>query len=110
MTVIIFIIVLAALILVHELGHFLAAKKAGVKVPEFGLGFPPKIFGIKKGETEYTLNWIPFGGFVKIVGENADEEISEKDISRSLISKPRYVQAIIAAGVLFNFLFAWAIF
>lgn len=111
MNVIIFIIVLALLILVHELGHFLIAKKAGVKVPEFGLGFPPKIFGIKKGETEYTLNWIPFGGFVKIVGENADEEIAEEDRSRSLTAKPRHVQAaIIAAGVLFNFLFAWAIF
>ena len=111
MTVIIFIIVLAALILVHELGHFLVAKKVGVKVPEFGLGFPPKIFGIKKGETEYTLNWIPFGGFVKIVGENADEEIAKEDVSRSLSSKPRHVQAaVIAAGVLFNFLFAWGIF
>lgn len=111
MTIIIFIIVLAVLILVHELGHFLVAKKAGVKVPEFGLGFPPKIFGIKKGETEYTLNWIPFGGFVKIIGENADEEIAKEDMPRSLASKPRHVQAaVIAAGVLFNFLFAWVIF
>lgn len=111
MSIIIFIIVLAVLILVHELGHFLVAKKAGVKVPEFGLGFPPRIFGIKKGETEYTLNWIPFGGFVKIVGENADEEIAKEDALRSLTSKPRQVQAaIIAAGVLFNFLFAWAVF
>ncbi|MBI2046485.1 MAG: site-2 protease family protein [Parcubacteria group bacterium] len=111
MSIIIFIIVLALLILVHELGHFLIAKKAGVKVPEFGLGFPPKIFGIKKGETEYTLNWIPFGGFVKIVGENADEEIAPEDRQRSLTAKPRHVQAaIIAAGVTFNFLFAWIIF
>jgi regulator of sigma E protease len=111
MTIIIFIIVLAVLILVHELGHFLVAKKAGVKVPEFGLGFPPKIFGIKKGETEYTLNAIPFGGFVKIVGENAEEEITKEDKLRSLVSKPRHVQAaIIAAGVSFNLLFAWLIF
>jgi len=110
MTVIIFIIVLALLILVHEVGHFLAAKKAGVKVPEFGLGFPPKIFGTKIGETEYTLNWIPFGGFVKIIGENAEEDISEKDYPQSFMAQSRPVQAaIISAGVIFNLLFAWVL-
>jgi regulator of sigma E protease len=58
----------------HEFGHFIVAKRSGVRVDEFGLGFPPKIFGIKRGETTYSLNWIPFGGFVRIFGENPDEE------------------------------------
>jgi len=111
MSIIIFLIVLAILVLVHEFGHFITAKKSGIKVEEFGLGFPPKAFGYKpKGsETEYTLNWIPFGGFVKIFGEDPDKEsISGKDSSRSLINKPKYIQILVlSAGVLFNIIFAW---
>lgn len=109
MSILIFIIILAVLILAHEFGHFIVAKKLGVRVDEFGLGFPPKLYGKKFGETEYTINAIPFGGFVKIFGENPDEEsISGPDASRSLIKKPRYLQAlVIAAGVLFNILLAW---
>ena len=61
------------LVLVHEWGHFFSAKKFGIKVEEFGFGFPPKLFGKKYGETEYTINALPFGGFVKIFGENPDE-------------------------------------
>lgn len=110
MAIILFFVVLAVLILVHELGHFLVAKKFGVKVPEFGLGFPPKIFGKKFGETEYTLNLLPFGGFVKIVGENAEEDIPPEDQPRSFMAQSKPVQAaIIAAGVSFNWLFAWLI-
>ncbi|MDO8575142.1 MAG: site-2 protease family protein, partial [bacterium] len=108
-TVIIFIIVLAVLILVHEFGHFISAKKLGIRVDEFGLGFPPKLWGKKKGETEYTVNAIPFGGFVKIFGENPDD-VSEKgpDSKRSFVNKPKWVQAIVlVAGVFFNFVFAW---
>jgi regulator of sigma E protease len=66
MTIILFIIVLAILILTHELGHFLVAKLGKIRVDEFGLGLPPRIAGIKKGETLYSLNWLPFGGFIKI--------------------------------------------
>ena len=69
MTILIFIITLSILVLVHELGHFLMAKKMGVKVEEFGIGLPPKIFGIKKGETLYSVNLLPIGGFVKLFGE-----------------------------------------
>ena len=58
-----------ALIFVHELGHFATAKWFGIKVTEFGFGFPPRIFGVTRGETTYTLNWIPLGGFVRMVGE-----------------------------------------
>ena len=66
----IFIFILGLLIFVHELGHFVMAKRAGMKVEEFGFGFPPRMFGIKRGETIYSINWIPLGGFVKIVGED----------------------------------------
>jgi regulator of sigma E protease len=109
MTIIIFIIVLAALVFVHELGHFLAAKSSGIRVDEFGLGFPPKLWSFKKGETTYSLNAIPFGGFVKIFGENPDQEsIEGPDKNRSFVHKPKYIQAwVLSAGVIFNILFAW---
>ncbi len=112
MNIIIFLIVLAILILVHEFGHFIVAKKSGVRVDEFGLGFPPKLFGIKRGETEYTVNAIPFGGFVKIFGENPDEDsLHGPDSARSFIHKPKWIQAVIIfAGVGFNFLLAWLLF
>lgn len=112
MSIIIFILVLAVLILVHELGHFLAARGAGIRVDEFGIGFPPKLFGWKPkgGETEYSLNAIPFGGFVRILGEDADEAgvYSEEDKKRSLIYKSKLTQVwVLAAGVIFNMVFAW---
>ena len=62
--------VLAFLIFVHELGHFLTAKWFGIKVLEFGFGFPPRLFGIRRGETIYSINWIPLGGFVRMLGED----------------------------------------
>jgi len=109
MSIILFIIILAALILVHELGHFIAAKRAGVRVDEFGLGFPPRLFQKKIGETVYSINAFPIGGFVKIFGEDPnDESLMGVDSIRSLTHKKRYVQAwIISAGVVFNLLFAW---
>lgn len=109
MTIILFIIILAILILVHEFGHFIVAKKTGMRVDEFGIGFPPRIFSVKKGETEYSLNAVPLGGFVKILGENPDEEsIEGKDSQRSMVNKPRWAQAmVISAGVIFNLIFAW---
>jgi len=109
MTIILFIIILAILILVHEFGHFIVAKKTGMRVDEFGLGFPPRLFAFKKGETEYSINAIPLGGFVKIFGEDPDDEsISGKDSKRSMVNKPKWAQAItISAGVVFNIIFAW---
>src|SRR3989344_4872968 len=102
-TAIIFIIVLAVLILVHEFGHFIAAKRAGMKVEEFGFGFPPRIWGIKRGGTVYSINAIPFGGFVKIFGED-DEEKKE---TGSFASKPLWARfKVVAAGVTMNFLLA----
>lgn len=109
MSVIIFLIILAVLILVHEFGHFIVAKKSGIRVDEFGLGFPPKIISKKFGGTLYTLNMIPFGGFVKIFGEDPhNEEIKPEDRSTSFYYKPKWIQAsVLAAGVTMNVLFAW---
>jgi regulator of sigma E protease len=76
MSILIFFLVLFVLILVHEWGHFIVAKKTGMRVDEFGIGFPPKLFGVKKGETEYTFNALPIGGFVRIFGENGEEPFS----------------------------------
>ena len=70
-SIILFLVVLFVLILVHEWGHYFAAKRTGMRVDEFGIGFPPKLFGIKRGETEYVINALPIGGYVKIFGEDA---------------------------------------
>jgi regulator of sigma E protease len=115
MTILIFFVVLFVLILVHEWGHFIVAKKTGMRVDEFGIGFPPKLFGIKKGETEYTFNLLPIGGFVKIFGEDAtDAAHAEKagdSVSGSFTSKSKWAQtAVLIAGVSMNVLFAWFLF
>lgn len=103
--VLLFIAGLAILILSHEFGHFIVAKLCKMKVEEFGIGFPPRIFGIKKGETLYSVNWIPFGGFVKILGENDNEKTPG-----TFSSKPAYMRAaVLVAGVTFNVLLAWVL-
>ncbi len=112
MSIIIFIISLAVLILVHEFGHFSVAKLFGIRVDEFGLGFPPKVLSKKWGETTYTLNAIPFGGFVKIFGEDGEEKMSRGveaiADSRSFAYKPKWIQALVlVAGVSMNLVFAW---
>lgn len=106
MSILIFIAVIVALIVVHEFGHFIAAKLAGMRVDEFGLGYPPRALTIaKKGETEYTLNWLPFGGFVKIFGEDGGEHNP-----RAFSSRPRILQAIVlVAGVAMNIFLAYAL-
>lgn len=123
MSIIIFLIILLVLVLVHEFGHFFTAKKFDIRVDEFGFGFPPKLFSFKKGETEYSFNLLPVGGFVKIFGENFEEadmvEVGfldknsavKQDFSRSLVNKPKYQQAIVLfAGIFANFLLAWLLF
>lgn len=106
MSILIFVLVLVALIVVHEFGHFVVAKLSGMRVDEFGIGYPPKAWGRKIGETEYTLNWLPFGGFVKIYGE--DPEPGQAALPRSFTSKPRILQgAVLVAGILMNLLFAY---
>lgn len=110
------ILLLSLLIILHELGHFLAARKYGVKVEEFGFGLPPKALTItKKGDTEYTLNWLPLGGFVRLLGEDADPTLWEKlnpfERRKSLNAKPAWQRIIImAAGVTMNFLIGILLF
>ena len=102
-TALIFIIVIGVLVFVHEFGHFVFAKRAGMKVEEFGFGFPPRIWGLKRGETVYSINLIPFGGFVKILGEEGES----RNDPRSFSSKPAGVRLkVIVAGVAMNFLLA----
>lgn len=114
MSVFLFLLVIFVLVLVHEWGHFITAKKTGMRVDEFAIGFPPKLFGIKKGETEYNFNLLPIGGYVKIFGENAEEAQSETDLadkSRAFGSRPKWAQAVVLlAGITMNILFAWLLF
>jgi len=110
MSAILFIIILLVLVLVHEFGHFITAKKLGMRVDEFGFGFPPRALKLfKKGETLYSLNWLPLGGFVKIFGENPDEKsVDGADKARSFVNRPKWAQAIVlVAGVVMNILLAW---
>lgn len=122
--ILIFIIVLGALIFVHELGHFLMARRSGMKVEEFGFGFPPRLGGFVWNEekkqhvfiagnkevsspyTVYSINWIPFGGFVRIKGENG-EGAQDDDSFASKGALPRI--KTLSAGVVMNFLFAWVL-
>jgi len=116
LTAVTFLIILVILVLIHELGHFIAAKKSGVLVEEFGFGFPPRIFGKKIGETLYSINLIPLGGFVKLYGEEYHEGEKEtpgkNDIpsSRAFVNKtPLQKTIIITAGVFMNFFLGWAL-
>ena len=108
------IIFLSILILVHELGHFLAAKKFGLLVEEFGFGLPPRIWGKKIGETIYSVNALPIGGFVKIFGEDGEDATLKTRISgrieRSFTSLKIWQRALILlAGVFMNFLLGWLV-
>ena len=106
-TIIVFVIALSLLIFVHELGHFLTAKKAGIKVDEFGFGFPPKLFGKKVGETVYSLNLLPIGGFVRIHGEDGEDKNDPRSFSGKSIGQRAF---ILSAGVIMNFLLAVVLF
>jgi len=102
-TIVAFVVVLGVLVLVHEFGHFITAKRAGLTVEEFGFGFPPRLASFKRGGTRYSLNWIPFGGFVKILGEDGGEQDSPK----SFASRGVGIRAlIVAAGILMNYVLA----
>ncbi len=97
------VVLLGALILVHELGHFVCAKLFDVKVIRFSLGFGPRIFGVIRGETEYRLSLIPLGGFVRLLGENPGEAMAPRDRPRALVAKPLWQRyTIVIAGPAFN--------
>ncbi len=107
LTTIIFLIVLSILVFVHELGHFLMAKLFKIRVDEFAIGFPPRIFSFKKGETTYAINALPLGGYVKIHGENPDDVLDTTD-ARNFQNVSWWKQVIVlVAGVVFNVVFAW---
>lgn len=111
MSIILFFLVLFVLILVHEWGHYIVAKKTGMRVDEFAIGFPPRLFVIKKGETEYTFNLLPIGGFVRIYGENPLTSGETLDEPRSFAAKSKSAQALVLlAGVTMNVIFAWLLF
>ncbi len=106
MNILIFILVIVVLIVVHEFGHFVAAKLSGMRVDEFGLGYPPRALTIATvGGTAYTLNWLPFGGFVKIYGEDGNAAGP-----RAFSSRPRILQALVlVAGIAMNLVFAYVL-
>ena len=106
-----FLVVLGVLVAFHELGHFLAARWVGVKVLKFSLGFGPKLFGRKIGETEYLLSAIPLGGYVKLFGEDETEATTQEDRTRSFAHQGLWGKVlIVAAGPGFNFILAYLIF
>jgi len=114
MSILIFIVVLVVLIVVHEFGHFVVAKLARMRVDEFGLGYPPRAAVIGKvGETLLTLNWLPFGGFVKIFGEDGLQEQEAGAGGRnshSFTTRPRILQALVlVAGIAMNLIFAYVL-
>lgn len=113
MFILVFIITLLILVLIHEFGHFIMAKKFGIKVLEFGFGLPPRVFGKKFGETLYSLNWLPFGGFVRLLGEDEpappEDKLSEK--SRYFSDRPVWQRiTVVVAGVFMNLILALVVF
>ncbi len=106
-TVVVFIIIFSILVLVHECGHFFMAKRAGIKVEEFGFGLPPRLWGKKKGETTYSINWIPFGGFVRMLVEDASDPTMLKKKRSFAAQSMRARVSVIVAGVVMNFFLAW---
>ncbi len=112
MPVFLLIAMLVVLIVVHELGHFTAAKLLRVRVEEFGVGYPPRAFliAVYKG-TQYTINWLPFGGFVRLLEEDGMERPESRPRGGSFAAAPKWKQVIIlCAGVIANALFGWALF
>ncbi|QQG45119.1 MAG: RIP metalloprotease RseP [Candidatus Sungiibacteriota bacterium] len=106
-TLVLVLVVISLLILVHEWGHFYSARKLGVKVEEFGFGFPPKVYSRIKNGVRYSFNLLPFGGFVKIFGEHGEGEGDKQ----SFISRPPWQRfTILVAGVAMNFILAWVFF
>lgn len=103
------ILVLGVVIFFHELGHFLAAKREGIKVEKFSVGFPPKLFSFKRGETEYLISAIPMGGYIKMAGEDPEEELKGEpwEFRSAPVSKR---MRIVIAGPLLNFILGFLLF
>ena len=112
-TLVAFIAILGILVFVHELGHFMFAKLFGIRVERFSLGYPPRAFGFKRGDTDYCISWVPLGGYCKMAGM-VDESLETDSIKGEpweFQSKPSWIKAIvIAAGPGMNFLLAVIVF
>lgn len=113
--VFLFVIILIVLVIVHEFGHFIAAKLTGMRVDEFAFGFPPRLFSKKRGETTYSFNLIPLGGYVSIWGENGSDEDKKEDGAanhpRAFGNRPKWAQLLVLfAGVFMNMVLALVIF
>lgn len=110
MFIVAFIATILILVIIHELGHYFAAKKFNIKVLEFGFGIPPRAWGKKIGETIWSINWLPFGGFVRLLGEDeVDKDVL--DNKRSFAAQPVWKRiSVVVAGVLMNLLLAWLLF
>lgn len=106
LTLLLFVVILALLVFVHEFGHFITAKRMGVAVEEFGFGFPPRLFGIKRGGTLYSVNLIPLGGFVRIKGEIGDHPHDENSFAHKKVWQRI---TILTAGVIMNFALAFVL-
>ncbi len=112
-TLFLFLAVLVTLVMIHEFGHYAAAKICGMRVEEFAFGFPPRLFSKKIGETEYSINMLPIGGYVKITGESFDEKEREKNKNdiKAFQNKNRLAQVfVLSAGIIMNLILAFAIF
>lgn len=114
-SILLFILILLILVIVHEFGHFFVAKLTNMRVDEFAFGFPPRIYSKKKGETTYSINSLPLGGYVSIWGENGSEEDNAHDGAknhpRAFSNRPWWAQLLVlVAGVTMNMLLAWFIF
>lgn len=110
MFILVFIVTILILVIIHELGHYFAARKFNIKVLEFGFGLPPRLWGKKIGETIWSLNWLPFGGFVRLLGEDETDKSVLKD-SRSFASQNVWKRILVViAGVGMNLLLAWLLF
>lgn len=110
MNIIIFIVVLLVVVIVHEYGHFFAARSMGMHVSEFAFGFPPKLFGFKRGSTQYSINLIPLGGYVLIDGQDGVDDDPNKDHSKSFHNKTRLAQIwVLFAGPLMNIVLAYVL-
>lgn len=107
-TLFIFLIIIAVLVLSHEFGHFIVAKWKGMRVDEFGFGFPPRLFGVRYGETLYSINLLPFGGFVKIQGEDDVEGCGDRGNFASHGIGNRFL--VLIAGVVMNLVLAYVLF
>src|SRR5690606_26254851 len=105
------VLAIALFVMAHEAGHFLAAKAVGMKATEFFLGFGPKLWSFKRGETEYGIKAIPAGGYVRIIGMNPFEEVAPEDVGRTYREKPFWKKSVVVlAGVGMNFLMAFVMF